>query len=122
MKGGICPWDNNDADITNRHWQAASNHSGGRIEDHSMVEAIVLIQDGNMGGSYVRVISWVKDSEERHFSIYNTKQASNSFYFEQPVPYMSVGDVVVNTVSKIAYQVTRIPGDNKFIKVLEPLK
>lgn len=111
------PWDNDDV-ILERRWMVSSNHRGGPVKDHTLVEALVLIQDGNMGGNYVRVIAYVKDQKETSFSIYRANGHNNPFYFDKPVKDMEIGDVLVNQANGHEYMVTRKP-DEKYYRVLE---
>ena len=109
-----------DKTITHYKWLASSRHRGGPVKDHTQIEAIVLIQDGNAAGSYVRVVSWVKGDDKTHFQIYRASQENPGFYFEKSVYDMQVGDVVTNEKSGISYTVTRKPDGGCAYRVLEP--
>ena len=111
---------NNDKEITTYKWLASSHHRGGPVKDHTQIEAIVLIQDGNSSGSYVRVVSWVKGDEQRHFQIYRDLNRNTGFYFATSVYDMQVGDVVTNEKSGLAYTVTHKPDGGCAYRVLEP--
>ena len=111
-------WENDDV-LLGEDWCASGNHKARRVRDHSKIAAIVLVQDGNMGGSYVRVISFVQGEKETYFNTYRDDDVNEEFFFETPVRQMQIGDLVVNTASGIEYVVTRKP-DEDFYRVLEP--
>lgn len=119
---GAKPWFDEET-ITDRMWSAASRHRGGPIKDgeHVTIEAILLIQDGNMGGNYVRVITWTRGNDDRHFHIYRDRAENESFFFSKPVAEMQVDDVVTNEKTGQDFKVVLVPKQSKWHKVLEPV-
>jgi hypothetical protein len=112
------PWLN--APVRNRFWGRSSNHCGNKVEP-CKVDGVVLIQDGNMGGTYVRVIQWCPEiDDQRRFGTYtpgNPESSHDDWYFTQSISEMNVNDVIKNQDGTFFKVVKNV--DNTYVKVLE---
>jgi hypothetical protein len=82
------------------------------------VEAFLLIQDGNIGGSYHRVISWRWGSDDSYFAI---TADGEDWIFDVPFADITTDDeglCVTDTRTKQAYTVFK---SEKYVKILEAL-
>lgn len=107
---------------TDGNWVAAGNHAGCPT-DNDQPLALVLYQSANMGGEYVRVISWCLGRDQTRFTTYRpgSPYPQDRFYFDLPMSAMTLGMILHNTQKEgEKYQV--VQDRDTYVKVCERIK
>lgn len=112
MEGSTKFWQTVDLNGKDSRWRAASRHTSIlKFPENEQKQAFVLIQEANMGGSYVRCICF-DSSGKSYFTV-------SSYPFSVELTDMKLGDEIVNTENKLYYKVIPMVFENPFIKILE---